>query len=252
MCNDAADNRDKFFAVISTFMFLFRATMSSLLIFFVPFPCPQNFGDTNPNNAACTFGGVFTVAGFNGYVGFVIFANFFSMISVWIHIYYSFRREFFVIEYFDENNLLGDDYLECVVGKSTKTTLDYYPEIKEKLLAWNRLTRKLALIVLVILIANFVISAFAIFHIAPPGYTTYTVFATQGLLTLGAIYNAYTIYSSLTLAQSGFKIEPLSYNVIDADHRDQRADEELKRNGAYEFSDELIRIKKELEEHGKK
>jgi len=155
----------------------------------------------------------------------------------------AFKREFFIIDSFDESDLLGEDYLECRVSQSdARTPLEFYPELKSRLEKWNHLTRNYALFVLLILTANFILSGFVIFNLPQNNYTTVTVYLTQGLLNIGTIASAYSIYSHVRLAKSSFKVEPLSYNIVDPQKRTAESDAQLKAAGAYEFSEEVQRI----------
>jgi len=188
---------------------MFRVIMACLLALFVPQDCsggvgPPQLCDLNQN-----------LTGLTSFNTFVLAWNFITLFMSVIHYLLVFRREKFLIEYLDEDDNMGE--------KALPTQLPRYPDIDRDLIAVNSQVLMSASLTLIAFVINVIVSGVLVFRDYYYGYQTATVFATNiGLITTvlqKALAHAWAGLQQ-KIALSCIEYEPVSYNTIDANYRD--------------------------------
>jgi len=143
-----------------------------------------------------------------------------TVTCLWIFyaLYSTWRREVWVIEWFDQDKDKGDDFLAMPLDNENRTALDFYPEIKEGLIKYNAHVCRSALSTLAITAFNFALSLILV-SIRYSDITTVTTILINAFLVINQLYSSYSICKNTKLAESCQQVEPRSYNIIDVDHQ---------------------------------
>ena len=146
------------------------------------------------------------------YGEFVVGVNALNIICFAILYFYEFNREMFLIEYLDINKKQGDYHLPNVIND--------YPEIKAKLIRYNRLYYNSTKCLLLLTGINWITSGILVFK-SFYSFKTITSYLTNILLIITKLSDSYSISKESfrhTYGLSAYIKEYTSFNVIDKDH----------------------------------
>lgn len=146
------------------------------------------------------------------YGEFVVGVNALNIICFAILYFYEFNREMFLIEYLDINKKQGDYHLPNVIN--------HYPEIKAKLIRYNRLYYNSTKCLLLLTGINWITSGILVFK-SFYSFKTITSYLTNILLIITKLSDSYSISKESfkhTYGLSAYIKEYTSFNVIDKDH----------------------------------
>lgn len=146
------------------------------------------------------------------YGEFVVGVNALNIICFAILYFYEFNREMFLIEYLDINKKQGDYHLPNVIND--------YPEIKAKLIRYNRLYYNSTKCLLLLTGINWITSGILVFK-SFYSFKTITSYLTNILLVITKLSDSYSISKESfrhTYGLSAYIKEYTSFNVIDKDH----------------------------------
>ena len=146
------------------------------------------------------------------YGEFVVGVNTLNIICFAILFFYEFNREMFLIEYLDINKKQGDYHLPNVINN--------YPEIKAKLIRYNRLYYNSTKCLLLLTGINWITSGILVFK-SFFSFKTVTSYLTNILLIITKLSDSYSISKEScrhTYGLSAYIKEYTSFNVIDKDH----------------------------------
>ena len=146
------------------------------------------------------------------YGEFVVGVNTLNIICFAILYFYEFNREMFLIEYLDINKKQGDYHLPNVINN--------YPEIKAKLIRYNRLYYNSTKCLLLLTGINWITSGILVFK-SFFSFKTITSYLTNILLIITKLSDSYSISKESyrhTYGLSAYIKEYTSFNVIDRDH----------------------------------
>jgi hypothetical protein len=197
---DCTDCKDRFGAIVNLSIQTFNLVMACLLTVWVP----QNCGGRTCELIENVQGKYMTQFDTG-----VLVWNFLTLAAVLIHEALVWRRENFLIEYFDESDVVDPEALEKVLPE--------YPEIATGFKEQNKIVMVTALFSIAMVITNIILSAYVILS-KMNGTRSVTVFITNTLLLVavfrGVIYSTYMGYTK-GRAQSLTKTAPFHYNLID-------------------------------------
>jgi hypothetical protein len=144
-----------------------------------------------------------------------VYLNFAALAVLLLHYFILQKRERFLIEYFDDDPSVPKSHL--------KFALPAYPSIKIWFHFYNRLMLGSSCLVIIMNIANLIVSGIVVLGLYYYDYHTATTYITNALV-LGLIcYRSIAVsYEGLkdnsTTAISGIQLESLRYNNIDKEH----------------------------------
>ena len=186
----------------------FKVLMATLLSIFVPQRC-----DNQPDKL-CTFTDNFT--NLTNYNTAVTVFNFITL-GCFIMLYViEYIREIWCIEYLDI------DYDKP--NTNLKTEIEKYPEYKENIMLLNNRYNTISIVVVVINIVNFILSAILIYGYYYLDYRSLTVLITNIILIVDKIINCFSVSKKSVqdiLPISAYMKSPIIFNIIDKDHRNK-------------------------------
>lgn len=197
---------------------LFKVTMACLLTIFVPQSCKDSDGTSH----LCSIYDVFS--DLSDFQVIVMIINFGTLGVALLHFLLIYKREKLFIQFLDEDTTIADRNLQL--------ELNYYPQIEQILYRVNVKTLVISVILLVGMLGNAVVSGIVVFSKDRyEGFRTVTVFLTNAFLILNVVRKA--MWFSLAgmrkrLALSCTEFDPISYNTVDMQYRDQSIDKILK------------------------
>jgi hypothetical protein len=178
---------------------LVKISLASLLSLFVPQNCDGHVCSLQDNFSELS-----------NYNIIVIVTNF-ILFSLFIFTYiYEIRREYFMIEHFDRDKEVPDDYLIHI--------LDNYPDIYTRLIKFNTYYHNLCIGLYVIFIINWLMSAVLILHYFYLDKNSVICLISNFLLVYTKIHKGYIISRTCKniLSISSFMTDNLIYNIMDA------------------------------------
>ena len=121
------------------------------------------------------------------------------------------KREFYMIDYFDEDDEKSENYLATEI-------LDY-PDIHKKIIKLTKWLEKSNNVCIVSFILNTLYSGIFILSTRYLDTTTLTVLLTNSILVQGKLLQIRAAHQSEDLAQSSVGTKPKKFNIIDVDMR---------------------------------
>lgn len=206
MCSFNEDQRQ---TLISTFTYVVdvvKLAFGCLLSVVVPQRC------TNRSDEICTlYDNFFELIPYNV---FALTYNFITMGCLIGFYTVEYKREKWCIEYLDYHEHEPHDALEQHIRR--------YPTLRSALLAYNQYYYGIACLSGALVATNLVFSAFLVFYYYYLDYRSITALVTNSLLVVEKLYTSYKIAkvsNEERCAISAYLIVPITYNVVDDDHR---------------------------------
>jgi len=211
------DNVQKIKSLLLSIIEFIKIILACLLSIFVPQNC-FNYQDHKNgcyNNTICQYSNYYPCSIYDNFIDlstyniFVIVFNFICLFIFFVTYIIEIKREYFLINSFDSNKELPDEYLHKIIDK--------YPIIKKKLSYYNIIYNKLCISLYVIFCVNWIFSAVLIFHYFYLDFTTISTMVCNFLLVIGKLHSGYVVSytSKKTPAISSQLTENLIFNVID-------------------------------------
>jgi len=196
----------------------FQILMSCLLLLFVPQQCD---GDTSlPNNDPNYFPHTCSLTESVEHVSsaqaFGIALNFICLALMLCRQFYTWKREQWMLEYFDDDDCFTDENL----GK----TLSKYPEVNDDFQRFNRVVIGTSLACMILCLINVIASGYLIFKFHFAGTRTVTTYLSYVLSLFGMFKgNVQYAYAGISKGKgySLIEIEPFEWNMVAAKYAAQ-------------------------------
>jgi hypothetical protein len=198
----------------------FKVVMACLLSLFVPQKCAGKPLDPDPALQVDHDCGINeNLQDLSGFNKFVVTWNFLTLGVFILHYSLVYRRESWMITFLDEDDNEADNNLALEGSKLLKP----YPGIANDLMTVNKRVLITSVLGIIFLVVNIIASAWLLFREYYAGFRTVTTYITNVLLVVGVLKTTISnAYAGLQhhLALSCVHFEPVSYNVVDRDHRE--------------------------------
>eukprot|EP00696_Hemimastix_kukwesjijk_P002094 gnl/Hemi2/12564_TR4293_c0_g1_i1.p1 gnl/Hemi2/12564_TR4293_c0_g1~~gnl/Hemi2/12564_TR4293_c0_g1_i1.p1 ORF type:complete len:299 (-),score=104.35 gnl/Hemi2/12564_TR4293_c0_g1_i1:246-1142(-) len=188
---------------------LFKATMASMLVIFVPMIC-----GTGASSHTCSISDTLT-GGLSSFNYFALAWNFLTLAVLIVCSVFEYMREVFMIEYLEEDDDIAQNALPDLFANR-------YPEVRDQLYRHNLNVFITSMVALIMLLSNVGISAGFIIAIQFAGFQSVTGIISAVLLVLYKyVQDMRWCYQGLkeghALSLSNF--DPVAYNTIDPKHK---------------------------------
>jgi len=191
---------------------LFKIIMSCLLAIFVPQYCPGDPNSSDPSmqqsHVCSTQENVTNLTSFNK---FVVAWNFVTLFIIIVHYRFVWVRERFLIVFLDEDNKVPEENLQQVWKD--------FPNLHTKFKFLNSRMLLTALLGVVFMSVNIVVSGILVFRDFFYNYTTATVFFTNIIVIGGYTWNdlfaALSGRAEMSTALSCVHFVPFAFNQVD-------------------------------------
>lgn len=197
--NDSDDVKSLITVYIKMSMMMIKILISSFPLLFIPQNC---------DDSSCSLNEKFL------YWKYFHFMNVFCALSFVNLYYWQNKRETYMIEHFDENDEISEN--------SLTTQIEYYPEIKKRIVILNKTLKKSNIACFIITVSNMLFSYMLIFYLKYLDSMTISVTITNSLLVYNKLFQIYACFTGDDLAQSSVFVKPRIYNCIDKDKLNEK------------------------------